>query len=159
MRRTSCTALAAVVLLLSAVEAAAGKQPGRERLDAYTAVVQPGDLKSLADQGFEYHGKRVPGGVEVDLVMTRSQRDKLAQEGIDASLTRVQGGLTVQQFAARQAVAASAEATETGPVGAGPVGAGPAMPVMPFPTFENVPTLPQQSPGNGYESGRDSRAR
>jgi hypothetical protein len=61
--------------------------------------------------------------------------------------------------AAGQAVAASADATETGPAGAGPVGAGPAMPVMPFPTFENVPTLPQQSPGNGYESGRDSRAR
>ena len=37
--------------------------------------------------------------------------------------------------------------------------AGPVMPVAPFPTFENVPTLPQQSPGNGYESGRDSRAR
>ena len=36
---------------------------------------------------------------------------------------------------------------------------GPSMPVIPFPTFENVPTLPQQSPGNGYESGRDSRAR
>jgi hypothetical protein len=35
----------------------------------------------------------------------------------------------------------------------------PAMPVMPFPTFQNVPTLPQQSPGNGFESGRDSRAR
>jgi hypothetical protein len=105
MRRTSCTALAAVVLLLSAVEAAAAKQSGRERLDAYSAVVQAGDLKTLADQGFEYHGQRVPGGVEVDLVMTRAQRDKLAQEGIDASLTRVQGGLTVQQFAARQALA------------------------------------------------------
>jgi DNA-binding protein YbaB len=36
---------------------------------------------------------------------------------------------------------------------------GPAMPVMPFPSFSNVPTLPQQSPGNGFESGRDSRAR
>jgi hypothetical protein len=35
----------------------------------------------------------------------------------------------------------------------------PRMPVAPFPTFENVPTLPQQSPGNGFESGRDSRAR
>lgn len=35
----------------------------------------------------------------------------------------------------------------------------PAMPVIPFPTFESVPTLPQQSPGNGYQSGRDSRAR
>ncbi len=35
----------------------------------------------------------------------------------------------------------------------------PAMPVMPFPTFRNTPTLPHQVPGNGYESGRDSRAR
>ena len=29
----------------------------------------------------------------------------------------------------------------------------------PFPTFRNKPTLPHQSPGNGFESGRDSRAR
>ncbi|HEX9999335.1 MAG TPA: hypothetical protein VGB74_02680 [Actinoplanes sp.] len=35
----------------------------------------------------------------------------------------------------------------------------PAMPVMPFPTFKNTPTLPHQAPGNGFESGRDSRAR
>ena len=35
----------------------------------------------------------------------------------------------------------------------------PAMPVMPFPTFTSTPTLPHQSPGNGFESGRDSRAR
>lgn len=40
-----------------------------------------------------------------------------------------------------------------------PAPAEPAMPVMPFPTFESVPTLPHQAPGNGYESGRDSRAR
>jgi hypothetical protein len=103
MRRMSCAAVAAVLLLLVGPEAAAAKQPARERLDAYTAVVQAGDLKALADQGFDYRGKQVPRGVEVDLVMTQSQRDKLAQEGIDAALTRVQGGLTVQQFAARQA--------------------------------------------------------
>jgi DNA-binding protein YbaB len=39
----------------------------------------------------------------------------------------------------------------------------PPAPVMPsappFPTFQNTPTLPHQAPGNGYESGRDSRAR
>lgn len=39
----------------------------------------------------------------------------------------------------------------------------PVAPVMPspppFPTFQNKPTLPHQSPGNGFESGRDSRAR
>ncbi len=39
----------------------------------------------------------------------------------------------------------------------------PVSPVLPaarpFPTFENTPTLPHQTPGNGFESGRDSRAR
>ncbi|MET0423109.1 MAG: YbaB/EbfC family nucleoid-associated protein [Actinoplanes sp.] len=35
----------------------------------------------------------------------------------------------------------------------------PVMPSAPFPTFRNTPTLPHQSPGNGFESGRDSRAR
>jgi hypothetical protein len=35
----------------------------------------------------------------------------------------------------------------------------PVMPAPPFPTFQNTPTLPQQPPGNGFESGRDSRAR
>jgi DNA-binding protein YbaB len=35
----------------------------------------------------------------------------------------------------------------------------PVMPTPPFPTFRSTPTLPQQTPGNGFESGRDSRAR
>jgi DNA-binding protein YbaB len=35
----------------------------------------------------------------------------------------------------------------------------PVMPAPPFPTFRNTPTLPHQPPGNGFESGRDSRAR
>ncbi len=39
----------------------------------------------------------------------------------------------------------------------------PPAPVMPsappFPTFQNTPSLPHQVPGNGFESGRDSRAR
>ncbi|GAA0489343.1 hypothetical protein Ade02nite_73570 [Paractinoplanes deccanensis] len=36
----------------------------------------------------------------------------------------------------------------------------PVMPAAPpFPTFQNTPSLPHQAPGNGFESGRDSRAR
>ena len=35
----------------------------------------------------------------------------------------------------------------------------PVMPTPPFPTFQSTPTLPQQLPGNGFVSGRDSRAR
>ncbi|WP_250000970.1 hypothetical protein [Actinoplanes sp. M2I2] len=47
--------------------------------------------------------------------------------------------------------------------GSGEAPGEPPAPVMPsappFPTFQNTPTLPHQPPGNGYESGRDSRAR
>ena len=35
----------------------------------------------------------------------------------------------------------------------------PVMPAPPFPSFRSTPTLPHQLPGNGFESGRDSRAR
>ena len=36
----------------------------------------------------------------------------------------------------------------------------PVMPAAPpFPSFANTPSLPHQAPGNGFESGRDSRAR
>jgi hypothetical protein len=35
----------------------------------------------------------------------------------------------------------------------------PVMPVPGFPTFPHTSGLPHQSPGNGFESGRDSRAR
>ena len=35
----------------------------------------------------------------------------------------------------------------------------PVMPSPEFPTFQHTPTLPHQAPGNGFESGRDSRAR
>jgi DNA-binding protein YbaB len=52
-----------------------------------------------------------------------------------------------------------AEPEPAGPEPAGPEPAGPVMPSAPFPTFRNTPTLPHQSPGNGFESGRDSRAR
>jgi DNA-binding protein YbaB len=44
-----------------------------------------------------------------------------------------------------------------------PVPDEPTAPVMPasapFPSFRNRPTLPHQQPANGFESGRDSRAR
>ncbi|BEL09698.1 hypothetical protein Q0Z83_078890 [Actinoplanes sichuanensis] len=35
----------------------------------------------------------------------------------------------------------------------------PVMPAPEFPTFTRTAGLPHQSPGNGFESGRDSRAR
>jgi hypothetical protein len=51
-----------------------------------------------------------------------------------------------------ESLAAVAKADDVG-------GPEPSLPVIPFPTFQNTPTLPQQAPGHGYESGRDSRGR
>ncbi len=101
MRR--CLLAAAVAAALLVVAAPAGAA-ARDRLDAYTAIVDARGLAAVTASGFDLEGARkVRGGTEVDLIMTADQRDKLAADGVNAQLTRVKGGLTVQQFAARQA--------------------------------------------------------
>jgi hypothetical protein len=75
-----------------------------DRLDAYTLTVAPSDLSAIAQQGIDVTDQRpVKGGVEVDAVMDQAQADKLEAQGVDVELTRVKGGLTVQEFAAEQA--------------------------------------------------------
>ncbi len=101
---TIATAVLALVLVLGTTAAIAAER-GRDRLDAYTAVVTSDELAVLGEQGLDVAGQRaVDGGIEVDLVLTRAQRAKLARRGIHAKLTRVKGGKTVKQFAAEQAV-------------------------------------------------------
>ena len=79
----------------------AGRDP--DRLDAYTAVVQAGEPRSLR-QGIEVSGQRQVGsGIELDLVLDQAQADRLRGRGVDLKLTRVKGGKTVQEFAAEQA--------------------------------------------------------
>jgi Zinc carboxypeptidase len=91
--------LAVLMTLVLAVPAVAAN-----RLDAYTAVVSGDQLGTLSEEGLDVFSQRqVAGGLKVGLVLTREQRAKLAQEGIRTRLTRVKGGQTIQQFAARQA--------------------------------------------------------
>src|SRR3954471_4529819 len=83
-------------------QAASQKQ---DRLDMYRATVASAKVGELVEQGVDVSAQRdVAGGkVEVDLVLSRDQRDTLAADGVDATLTRVKGGKTVKQFAAAQA--------------------------------------------------------
>jgi hypothetical protein len=101
MRRKLLAAATAALALAAGAETAAAQ----ERLDAYTAVVDAQDLATISEAGFDIAegARQVAGGTEVDLIMTRAQRAKLAAAGVNASLTRVQGGQTVQQFATRMA--------------------------------------------------------
>jgi len=86
----------------TATPTGAGRDP--DRLDAYTATVAPSQLPAIAQQGFDVSGQRlVRGGVELDLVLTQGQADRLEARGVDLELTRIKGGKTVRQFAAEQA--------------------------------------------------------
>src|SRR3990170_3827313 len=85
-------------------DAAQRNKGNQDRLDAYTAEVNAAQLGQLAEQGFDVHGERAgAAGFKVDLVLTPQERAKLARQGIKTKLTRVEGGQTVQQFAAAQA--------------------------------------------------------
>jgi hypothetical protein len=94
----------ALVSSLLAVAVPSGAQRSADSLDVYRAVVTAAEFGRLQEKGFDVDAQRAAGGgFEVDLVLTRGQRDQLAAEGIDTELVRVRGGLTIQQFAAEQA--------------------------------------------------------
>jgi uncharacterized protein involved in high-affinity Fe2+ transport len=88
MKRTPrrlVSVLAVLVLLSglaagSASAAPAQSQPAGDddQLEAYTAVVQPDELATIAEQGIDVSGRRkVANGVELDMVLDRAQADRL----------------------------------------------------------------------------------
>src|SRR5919109_196693 len=102
MPRWFCAAAMAALVLVSAPSAVA-QQRARDRLDVYTAVVQRDQADSLSARGYDITGAReTAAGLELQLILTKGQRAKLAGDGIKTELTRVQGGLTVKEFAAQQ---------------------------------------------------------
>ena len=109
MRRSLVIALVAAVcaaLCVGFTTATAAPSAGRapDRLDVYTAVVQADELPAISDLGIEVSDPRpVEGGIELDMVLDGEQADKLRGRGVELKLTRVEGGQTVQQFAAAQA--------------------------------------------------------
>ncbi|MDQ3573094.1 MAG: zinc carboxypeptidase [Actinomycetota bacterium] len=104
MRRWLVTVLAAAVVS-SLIVPVAGADPSRaDRLNVYTAVVDAGQFGILVEQGFDVVNQRRQGdAIAVEFVATAPQRAKLTRAGVSSKLTRVKGGQTVQQFAARQA--------------------------------------------------------
>ncbi len=97
--------VAALGVGLSAAPSASAPERGRDRLEVYTATVDPEQLTLLAEQGFDLTEARASGSLtEVSLVMDRVQAARLRAQGIGLKLTRVKGGQTVRQFAAAQAV-------------------------------------------------------
>jgi len=109
MRRSLVISLVAalVVALCSGITtASATPRAGsdRDRLDAYTALVQPAQLPAIAQEGIDVSGQRpVANGIELDMVLTQAEAGRLRARGVNPQLTRVKGGKTVREFAAEQA--------------------------------------------------------
>lgn len=94
----------AVIALPVNAAPAPGAGPGQDQLDAYTAVVGPDQLPAVARQGIDVSDQRpVAEGVQLDLVLTRAQADRLRGRGVDVQLKKVKGGKTLRQFAADEA--------------------------------------------------------
>ncbi len=73
------------------------------KLDVYTAKVSATRAAKLAAKYDVYGQRQAKGGVRLDLVLTRGERAQLKRSGVRTTFQRVKGGMTVKQFAARQA--------------------------------------------------------
>jgi Zinc carboxypeptidase len=101
MRRCVPAAIAAALSLALAAPAVA-----QEKLDVYSATVTAEKAGELSAQGVDIAAHHsTAGGEQLDLVLTPTEAAALTGKGVKPALKRVQGGLTVAQFAAREAAA------------------------------------------------------
>src|SRR5215216_5677997 len=101
MQKGCRAAAVAVVLTLFFAPGAGAKQRAADRLDVYTATVSAKQLSDLQAKGLDVEGeKQTAGGIQAQLILTRSQKSQVEAQGIKTELTRVKGGKTVKQFAA-----------------------------------------------------------
>jgi Zinc carboxypeptidase len=91
--------LAAALVVTSWAQAA-----DKSKLEMYTATVDRATIAKLVGEGFDIAAtKQVAGEVQVDLVLSARERDRLAAEGVKLAFKRNKDGLTVQEQAAAQA--------------------------------------------------------
>lgn len=105
MKRFVAVLAALVLLALSFSGIAEGKGgKDREPLEMYTATVDRITVGRLIRDGYDVAAAReVAAGVEVDLVLTPTERDKLESQGLALGLKRNRDGLTATELFAAQA--------------------------------------------------------
>jgi hypothetical protein len=98
--------IAFAVLLLAGGIALAKQGRGRDQLEMYTATITHAQAAKLVREGYDIAATRaVPGGVEVDLVLSGAEAARLQGQGLKLGLKKNRDGLTATQLAAQQAAA------------------------------------------------------
>ena len=97
---------ALLVCAIMAALVATGSVAGADtsRLQMYTATVDRATVGKLVREGYAVAAERqVTGGVQVDLVLSSSDLERLKSNGIAVSVKRNAAGKTATQLAAEQA--------------------------------------------------------
>ena len=101
--RRSFIVLAAFILAGSVMSAPAGAEPSPGGLEMYTARVPADEAGELAREGLDIVASRTVGNrVELDFVLTDSERDRLKARGVDVAVKRNKDGKSARQLAAEQ---------------------------------------------------------
>ena len=96
--------VALAVLLFAGGIALANQGRGRDQLEMYTATVTRAQVAKLVREGYDVAATRaVPGGVEVDLVLSGAEVARLQGQGLQLGLKKNRDGKTATQLAAEQA--------------------------------------------------------
>jgi len=96
--------VALAVLLVAGGMALADPGKDKDRLEMYTATVDRAQAAKLARQGYDVAATRsVPGGVEVDLVLSAAEAARLRGQGVRLDVKKNRDGKTATQLAAEQA--------------------------------------------------------
>jgi hypothetical protein len=79
---------------------------GKHMYEVYTAKVDRAQARDIARAGYDIIASRQTAAVvELDLVLAAAERSRLAGQGVDLQIKRLENGLTIQEFAARQSAA------------------------------------------------------
>ena len=98
-RRAVCLGVLALGLVFAGNAAGASG----DELQMYTGTVDRATVGELTRDGYDVAAaKQVASGVRVDLVLSASDRDRLAGRGIELALKRNKNGFTSQELAAQQ---------------------------------------------------------
>jgi hypothetical protein len=102
-RRALVSAAAVGLFLVSLTTTSAAAPVPQASLDAFTATVDRAGEARLKREGFDVTASRSgPNGVEVDLVLSNSERVRLERQGVSLQPKRNRDGKTVKQLAAEQ---------------------------------------------------------
>ncbi|TWP47590.1 zinc carboxypeptidase [Lentzea tibetensis] len=105
MKRSAAVLSSLALVLAGVVVSPAQAAPSADPLDVYIAEVTPEKAGELSRQGVDVVESRTVGDqVQVELVLSETERATLAGRGVDAKLKRTKDGKTTRQLAADQAV-------------------------------------------------------